>query len=62
MIFTHLYHALDPSTVVLFPDWVDSNHFENKCGERRMKIANEYIIKWKGHWTPEMAAAHPVRS
>jgi hypothetical protein len=58
MTFTPRYHSLDPKTVVLFPDWVDSNHFEEKFGERRMKIANEYIIKWKGHWTIEMVAVH----
>ena len=54
MTFTPRYHALDPQTVVLFPDWIDSNRFENKCGEFRMRIANDYIIKWKGHWTFEM--------
>jgi hypothetical protein len=54
MTFTARYHALDPQAVVLFPDWVDSHSFETKCGERRMKISNAHIIKWKGHWTFDM--------
>jgi hypothetical protein len=61
MLFTARYHALDPDTAVLFPDWVDGNCFEEICGERRMRIANRYIIKWKGHWSFEMAAAHQRR-
>jgi hypothetical protein len=58
MSFTIQYHSLDQNTVVLFPDWVDGNVFEEKFGQRRMKIANEYIIKWKGHWDLDTVLAH----
>jgi len=54
LLFTNTYHVLDPTTVVLFPDWVDSGNIENKCGKRRLKICNRYIIKWKTHWTVGM--------
>lgn len=53
-IFTTRYHALDKDTVVLFPDWVNADVFEEKFGKLRMKIANEYIIKWKTHWNSNM--------
>jgi hypothetical protein len=56
VFFTRRYHSLDGGTVVLFPDWTDSNVFEEKFGRRRMKIANEYVIKWKSHWTVKMVA------
>ncbi len=54
LLFTSTYHSLDDSTVVLFPDWIDGNVVEEKFGRKRLKIMNEYIIKWKSHWTPEM--------
>ena len=54
LLFTSTYHSLDESTVVLFPDWIDRDLYEDKFGVRRLKIANEYIIKWKSHWSPEM--------
>jgi hypothetical protein len=53
LLFTSTYHSLDESTVVLFQDWRDGD-YEDKFGKRRLKIANEYIIKWKTHWSPEM--------
>jgi hypothetical protein len=56
VFFTRRYHSLDEDTVVLFPDWTDSSVFEEKFGRRRMKIANEYVIKWKSHWTVKMVA------
>jgi hypothetical protein len=53
-LFTSTYHSLDKDTVVLFPDWQDGNVIEEKFGKERMKIMNEYIIKWKTHWYPAM--------
>ncbi len=54
LLFTSTYHSLDETTVVLFPDWIDGDVIEEKFGKKRLKIMNEYIIKWKSHWTPEM--------
>jgi hypothetical protein len=45
---------MDNSTVVLFPNWKDGNVFEEKCGKKRLKIVNDYIIKWKTHWNTNM--------
>jgi hypothetical protein len=54
LLFTSTYHSLDDTTAVLFPDWVDGDVVEERFGKKRLKIMNEYIIKWKTHWTPEM--------
>lgn len=54
LLFTSTYQSLDPDTVVLFPDWKDGEMFEEKFGRKRMKIVNEYVIKWKTHWTTDM--------
>ena len=54
LLFTSTYHAMDNSTVVLFPNWKDGNVFEEKCGKKRLKIVNDYIIKWKTHWNTNM--------
>ncbi len=54
LLFTSTYQALDPGTVVLFPDWKDGDVLEEKFGRQRKKIANDYIVKWKTHWTTEM--------
>jgi len=54
LLFTSTYHAADSSTVVLFPSWKDGNVFEEKCGKKRLKIMNDYIIKWKTHWNTNM--------
>jgi hypothetical protein len=55
LLFTSTYHSLDSSTVVLFPDWGDDGKvIEEKAGKKRLRIENEYIIKWKAHWSPEM--------
>jgi hypothetical protein len=53
LLFTSTYHSLDSSTVNLFSNWVDGD-VEEKFGKKRLKIENEYIIKWKTHWSPEM--------
>ncbi len=50
VFFTNKYQELDKDTIVLFPTWVDRPVYENKFGKARMKIANDYLIKWKGHW------------
>lgn len=54
LLFTSTYHSLDSATVVLFGDWRDGNVIEEKFGKKRLKIMNEYIIKWKTHWSPDM--------
>ncbi len=54
LLFTSSYHSLDRNTVALFSGWVDGNKFEYKFGKLRMKIGNEYIIKWKTHWNIRM--------
>jgi hypothetical protein len=54
LLFTSTYHSLDSTTVVLFRDWIDGEVVEEKFGKDRLKIMNEYIIKWKTHWLPEM--------
>lgn len=54
LLFTPAYQALDKDTVVLFPDWKDGDVFEERFGKVRMRIMNEYVIKWKSHWTPRM--------
>lgn len=54
LLFTSMYHAADPSTVVLFPDWVDGTVVEQRFGAARLRIANEYIIKWKTRWSVDM--------
>jgi hypothetical protein len=64
MLFTSTYHSLDSTTVVLFPDWIDGQVAEEKFGKKRLKIMNEYIIKWKGRYSPEivfeeMRTKHP---
>lgn len=58
IFFSSRYHSLDKDAVVLFPDWVDCDVFEEKFGKLRMKIANEYIIKWKSHWNMGMVFDH----
>jgi len=52
--FTDMYCRADPSTLCLFPRFVDSYKFRHKFGKERMVIENEYLIKWKSHWTLEM--------
>ena len=54
LLFTSTYHSLDPDTVVLFPNWKDGDVFEEKFGRTRLKIGNEFIIKWKTHWNTDM--------
>jgi len=54
LLFTSRYHSLDKSTIVLFSDWKDGGVVEEKWGKKRKKIANEYIIKWKTHWSSKM--------
>lgn len=54
LLFTSTYHSLDPDSVVLFPGWKDGDVFEEKFGRKRLKIMNEYLIKWKSHWTTDM--------
>jgi hypothetical protein len=54
LLFTSTYHSLDSTTVVLFPDLVDGKVVEELFGSKRLKITNEYIIKWKTHWSPTM--------
>jgi len=66
LLFTNTYQSLDPETVVLFPTWKDGDVFEEKFGRTRLKIANEFLIKWKTHWTTDMVfdefrAKHPSR-
>jgi len=53
LLFTSTYHCLDSATVVLFPDWIDGKVVEEQFGKKRLKIENEYIIKWKTHWSYE---------
>jgi hypothetical protein len=53
-LFTDMYYQADPSTLCLFPQFVDSYKFRHKFGKERMVIENEYLIKWKSHWTLEM--------
>lgn len=54
LLFTSTYQSLDAETVVLFPNWKDGKVFEEKFGRTRLKIENEYLIKWKTHWTTDM--------
>ena len=55
LLFTSRYHALDPSVVVLFPDWNDNKGDVMKLfGKRRLRIANDHLIKWKTYWEPNM--------
>lgn len=54
LLFTNTYHSLDRDAVVLFPNWIDGEVVEEKFGKKRLKIKNEYMIKWKTHWSPEM--------
>ena len=61
LLFTSRYHTADPSTVVLFPEWTDGTLFEEKCGATRLKIMNEYIIKWKTHWNTNMVFDEMLR-
>lgn len=53
-LFSNDYIALDKEMIVLFPDWIDQPKFEHIYGKTRMKLENEFIIKWKSHWTPQM--------
>lgn len=52
--FTDRYHRMDPSTLCLFPQFVDAGKFTLKFGKERMVLENEYLIKWKSHWSIEM--------
>jgi len=54
LLFTSTYQFLDDETIVLFPNWKDGEVFEEKFGRTRLKIANEFLIKWKTHWTTDM--------
>jgi len=54
LLFTSTYQSLDAETIVLFPNWKDGKVFEEKFGRTRLKIANEFLIKWKTHWTTDM--------
>lgn len=40
--------------MVLFPDFTDTNIFEDKYGKKRMVLENQYIKKWKNCWSPSM--------
>lgn len=52
--FNSEYAKRDPSTVLLFPNFVDNYVFEKKLGRVNMKLENKYLIKWKSTWRPEM--------
>lgn len=54
LLFTSNYNDLDPNTVVLFPDWEDGKDIREKFGKKRLRLGNQYIIKWKTHWTIDM--------
>jgi hypothetical protein len=64
--FTSRYHSLDPNTVEIFPGWNDlDGTLVDRHGRTRLRIANDYLIKWKSHWrlrmvVREVARAHPV--
>lgn len=52
--FNTNYSSKDPEKVLLFNDFRDTYVFERKFGRINMKLENNYLIKWKGTWNPEM--------
>lgn len=58
--FTSDYFALDSLWEQIFPFLFQDgiNIFEKKFGKYRKKYQNEYIIKYKSHWSLEMLLDH----
>jgi hypothetical protein len=57
-MFTPAYHREEPDAVVLFPEWHDGiGVHEEKFGRTRLKIKNDYIIKWKTHWMLQLTVS-----
>lgn len=54
LLFSRDYMRLDDGVVWLFPEFKDGKVFEQHRGKLRMKIQNEFILKWKSHWSPKM--------
>ena len=53
--FLPKYLDSEPNKVELFPDfWKQPEKFEFKHGRENMVIDNDYLIKYKGHWTSSM--------
>jgi hypothetical protein len=43
-------YATQTGALVLFPEFTDTNIFEDKYGKKRMVLENKYIKKWKNCW------------
>jgi len=61
-LFGKIYTKSTETPIVLFPDFMDSErqingkvrHFERKFGRQNLVLENQYIKKYKGHWTSTM--------
>lgn len=54
--FNRTYFDLEWTKGILGQSLDDTNIFEEKYGKNRMVLENEYIIKWKATWRPELIA------
>ena len=50
---THYLRKL-PASSEMFPKFRDTNNFVQKHGQKRMVLENDYLIKYKGTWDPNM--------
>jgi len=48
--FNCAYMGHDLKSKLLFTDFEDCSRFEMKWGMKRMRLENNYLIKWKSHW------------
>lgn len=50
MKFNQDYCSREPKLYTLFPDFQNTNIFEEKFGRKNMVLENEYLKKYKGTW------------
>lgn len=54
MIFNKDYCSRESKLTTLFPEFRNSNVFEEKFGRKNMVLENEYLKKYKGTWSWDM--------
>src|ERR1019366_2022120 len=52
--FTVSYNAYEHDSAAIFENGLPPEHFVEKFGRLRLKIATQYLIKWKSHWALRM--------
>jgi hypothetical protein len=56
IMFETYYARKIPKSATLFPDFDDTHIFVHKHGKDRMVLENDYVIKYKATWHPDMVS------